>query len=124
MISSSIIAALCGLKYSINPCALTTICCFLFLVGDFKKRRLNTAWYAALFIAVVFVALILFNLGVLMSILYADYFFIFARRFYLVFGVLLAGCGVLHWRDWWRLKRGAQSSLLFPVVVGTDEEPS
>ncbi len=100
------------------------MCCFLFLVGDFKRRRLNAPWYAALFIAVVFIALIVFNLGALMTILYADDFFIFARRFYYVFGVLLVVCGALHWRDWWRLKQDAQASLFFPMVVATDEDVS
>jgi hypothetical protein len=124
MISSLLIAALCGLKYSVNPCILMTMACFLFLVGDFKRRGLNAPWYAAAFIATVFTALFLFTLGAMMPILYADDFFIFARRLYFVFGFFLMGCGIIHLREWWCLKRNVSCAPLLPAVVTTDEEPA
>jgi hypothetical protein len=119
--SSLIISALCGLKDALNPCSFTTIVVLLLLVPELRKRQLDAAWYGALFIAVSFVSLLAYNLGVLVPFLYSDYFYLAARKMYLAAGIVLCLIGILHFRDWWMLRRPGSSSLIFPTVVCNDD---
>src|ERR1041385_5721703 len=123
--SSYIIFALCGLKDSVNPCALTTAFGLALVVSELRKRRWNASWYSALFIAASFLTMHLTSLGALMPILYSIGFYRLARVVYFIIGIALTVCGLVHFRDWWILKRsaGKKKTLSFPLGVSTNDEP-
>jgi len=117
-------AAFYGLKDSINPGALTMLFCFLFMVAELRRRRVQASWYAALFCVTVFVASLFLAVGILMPILYSDQFFDFSGRVYVLGGIVLSACGAIHLRDWWQIKRaGDKAQLFFPLVTDGHEEP-
>jgi cytochrome c biogenesis protein CcdA len=118
---SWIITALCGLRDAVNPCVLTTMTFFLFILYELKKRRISVNWYAAFFIALMFVASLACNLSVFIEILYSETFYHIARKFYLIAGIVLTVCGCIHFIDWLKLKRH-QAPLIFPVIEGLQAE--
>jgi cytochrome c biogenesis protein CcdA len=117
-----IIAAFCGLKDSINPCAFVTLFAFLFLVSEMRKRRIHVSWHAALFITAAFVAFLSISFDALMPILYSEEFFRLARKVYFILGILFLLVGALHMRDWWYLRRHLKGPLFFPIVEGDEED--
>jgi hypothetical protein len=116
------IIALCALKDAVNPCALVIMTALLYAVAELRRRGFNAPWGAALYIAAVFMTLLVLSLGALMSILYTEAFYSSARKFYLVIGLLFLVGGGLHWCDWMRLRRPREGDrLFFPfVLIGED----
>ena len=101
---------ICGLLDSVNPCALATAIIFIFLMVHLSENEMAPNRYGFLFIVLVFFVSCLLNWPPLLQWLFASWFFMAAKIFYLAVGALFVAEGLLFFKHWLDLKRTGTNS--------------